>query len=145
MLMPQLASQTHIGAHVIDQHHGIERPVPQQPIHPGLQLQGGQDQRHGLPQTDRTHRGRVRQQLSTSSLHPRSAQSQQLKVKAPSLSLPLQGRDQQAALQVTGNLSGADQQSQHQRAVRAGIGPRRPGPIEASRKLQRCSAAGSRV
>ena len=51
--------------------------------------------------------------------------------------LSMQRRNQQAALQITRHLTGADQQPHHQRPVAAGIGPRRPFEIEPSRNVQR--------
>ena len=39
---PQALTQTHVGTHVVDQHHRIRRPLLQFAVHPGLQLQGWQ-------------------------------------------------------------------------------------------------------
>ena len=144
LLPPQLATQPHIGADVIDQHQAIQALVLKQTIHPGLQAQGRQDQRQGFPQADRSHRSRIRQQFRPRSFHPRPAEGQNLQRQAPPLGFLMQGTDQQAALQITGDLAGADQQPHHQRLLDAGIGPRRPCPMEASRKRQKWAAAGRR-
>ena len=142
VLLPQLASQTHIRPHVINQHHTVEGAGPQHPVHPRLKPQGGKNQRDCLPEANGAHRCRVLQQFRAGLLHPHSTKGQQLKADAAPRCFPAQGIDQQAALQITGYFTGADQQPHHQRLPRAGIGPRRPLLIDASRKLQRCSAAG---
>ena len=134
--------QIDVGPHVVDQHHAIGRVIGQPAPQPGLQLQGGQHQGQRLPEADGPEAGGVGQQLGTGGLHPPAAQGHHLQGKVATVGLKVQGPDQQAALQITGHLTGAHQQAHHQRG--GGRGPRRPGPTEASKKSQSSAAAGSK-
>ena len=125
LLAPQPCAQAHIGPDVVDQHHPIKGLFLQQRIHPGLQPQRGKNQRNGLPKADGPHRCGVGDQHRTRRLHARATQGQHLQLKPPPFRLQPQGANQQAALQITGDLPGADQQPNHQRPC-TGIGPRRP-------------------
>ena len=77
-LSPQALTQTHVGAHVVNQHHGIRWPLQQLAVHPGLQLQGWQHLGQMLQKTNRTQRGGVSKKLSASSLHARATEGQHL-------------------------------------------------------------------
>ena len=125
LLAPQPCAQAHIGPDVVDQHHPIKGLFLQKRIHPGLQPQRGKNQRNGLPKADGPHRCGVGDQHRTRRLHARATQGQHLQLKPPPFRLQPQGANQQAALQITGDLPGADQQPNHQRPC-TGIGPRRP-------------------
>ena len=137
------AAQAHVGAHVVDQHHPIGGGGRQPAVHAPLQPQGGQNQWDRLPQADRPHRRRVGQQAGAGPLHARAPQGGDLQRQPALIGFGPQGLHQQAPLQITGHLAGADQQALHPRP--AGRGPRRPGPIEASRKLTRVSAGACSV
>ena len=138
-----LHAQVDVGPHVIDEHDAIGGGLAQPLIDPALDLQGGPDQGQGLPEANGPHCRGVGQQGGPGLTHPLTAEGNHLELQAAGLGFIVQGLDQQPPLQVTGDFSGADQQSPHERP--AGRGPRRPGPIDASRKLTRVSAGGSRV
>ena len=139
----QALTEANIGPHVINQHHRIRRTRRELSVDPGLKSQGGEHQRQRLQETDRPHRGRICQQLSTGGFHSGPAKGHHLKGETPPSRLAVQRRHQETSLQITGDFTGADQYTHHQRCA-AGIGPRRPLAMEASRKPQRWSAAGSR-
>ena len=131
--------QAHIGAHVVDQHHAIGRVAAKPMLQAPLQPQGRQHKGNRLQQADGTHPGGVSQQCRTGALHALATKGDDLEIELAAPGLLVQSLDQKRSLQIPGNLTGAHQQTQHQRVP--GIGPRREGPMEASRKLQSWSAA----
>ena len=136
-----LTAQADIGTHVVNQHYpirgGLDEPATQDP----LQLQRGQHKGQHLPQSNGAHGGSVCQQLGTGCLHAAAPQGHHLEGNLAPPGLQVQRFDQQRSLQITGHLAGAHKQAHHQRW--AGKGPRRPGPVDASRKLHNSSARGS--
>ena len=112
-LAAQALAQTHVGAHVVDQHHRIRRPLQQLAVHPGLQLQGWQHLGQVLQQPNRTQRGCVSKELSASGLHAGAAEGQHLQRDPARCGLTVQRLHQQAALQITRHLTGADQHAHH--------------------------------
>ncbi len=72
----EAVAQTHVGAHVIDQHHTIGGALLQHQVDSGLQSNRGHNQREGFPQANRAHRRGISKQLSSSSLHPLTPQSE---------------------------------------------------------------------
>ena len=131
--------QAHIGSHVVDQHHAIGRVAAKPMLQAPLQPQGRQHKGNRLQQANSTYAGGVSQQYRTGALHALATKGHDLEIKLAAPGLLVQGLDQQRSLQIPRHLTGAHQQPQHQRVP--GIGPRREGPMEASRKLQSWSAA----
>ena len=122
----QTLAQTHIGAHVVNQHHCIGRPGTELLIDTRLQLQRRHDLGKMLQQTDRTQWSRIGKQFRTGCMHPWSPQGQHLEIEAPQASLAMKSLNQKASLKITRHLTGADQHTHHQRPPTAGMGPRRP-------------------